>query len=132
MPHLTVEYSANLERDVDLPELLETLHTATAAIEAFPLAGLRTRAERRDHFRIADGYADNSFIHVVLRIGRGRPLDVRQQAGETLFETLTDYLAPISARRPLAISFEMQELDPTLNYKTGNIRDYIAKRGSAS
>ncbi len=130
MPHLTIEYSANLDHALNVPELIETLHTVTAGIEAFPLAGLRTRAARRDHYRIADGHPDNSFIHVTLRIGHGRELDVRKAAGERIFTALTGYLEPLSANLPLAISFEMVELDPVLNFKTGNIRDYMAKRGT--
>ncbi len=130
MPHLTIEYSANLERDLDLPALVEALHTTAVGIEAFPLAGMRTRAERRDIYRIADGHPDNAFVHVVLRIGHGRPLEVRQAAGEQLFSALNDFLAPVSARRALAISFEIQELDPVLNYKAGNIRDHLARRAS--
>ena len=128
MPHLTIEYSANLEHQLDLPQLIETLHDVTAGIEAFPLAGLRTRAERRAHYRIADGHPDNSFIHLQLKIGAGRELAVKEAAGETIFAAFTQYLAPISAQRPLAISFEIVEFDPVLNYKTGNIRDYLATR----
>lgn len=130
MPHLTIEYSANLDHCLDLPALISELHDTTAAIDAFPLAGLRTRAERRDDYKIADGHVDNSFIHVVLRIGHGRTLEVRRAAGETIFAALTQALAPVSAERPLAISFEMQELDPDLNFKTGNIRDYMAARSN--
>ena len=130
MPHLTVEYSANLERDLDLPALLKSLHETTAAIDAFPLAGLRTRAERRDHYYIADGHGDNSFVHAELRIGHGRPLEVREQAGQEIFAALTDFLSPVSANRPLAISFEIRELDEHTSYKTGNIRDYLARRSA--
>lgn len=129
MPHLTIEYSANLEHDLELPALIESLHDTVAAIEIFPLAGLRTRAARREHYRIADGHPDNSFVHVTLRIGHGRPLEVRDEAGKQIFAALTAALAPVSARRPLAISFQIEEADPVLNYKTGNIRDYLAERG---
>ncbi|MEM7468588.1 MAG: 5-carboxymethyl-2-hydroxymuconate Delta-isomerase [Pseudomonadota bacterium] len=128
MPHLTIEYSANVEGDLNLPELIKSLHTTTAAIEAFPLAGLRTRASKRDHYRIADGHPDNSFIHLTLKIGHGRPLEIREAAGEEIFSSLVDYLAPVSAKRPLAISFEIQELAEHTNYKTGNIREHMASR----
>ena len=128
MPHLVIEYSANVEDDIQLTRLIETMHMATAAIEAFPLAGLRTRAAKRDHYRIADGHPDNSFVHVTLKIGHGRPLEVREQAGEQLFAALVDYLKPVSAKRPLAISFEIQELAEHTSYKTGNIREYLAAR----
>ena len=67
MPHLTIEYSANLDGELDLPALIETLHTTAVGIDAFPLAGMRTRAARREHFRVADGHADNAFIHEIGR-----------------------------------------------------------------
>jgi 5-carboxymethyl-2-hydroxymuconate isomerase len=128
MPHLTIEYSANLDGELDLPALIETLHTTAVGIDAFPLAGMRTRAARREHFRVADGHADNAFIHVTLKIGAGRDIVTRKAAGETLFSTLNAFLQPLAERRPVAISFELTELDAETNYKGGNIRDYLAKR----
>ncbi|MGB1884334.1 MAG: 5-carboxymethyl-2-hydroxymuconate Delta-isomerase [Gammaproteobacteria bacterium] len=128
MPHLTIEYSANLDGELDLPALIETLHTTAVGIDAFPLAGMRTRAARREHFRVADGHADNAFIHVTLKIGAGRDIETRKAAGETLFSTLNAFLQPLAERRPVAISFELTELDAETNYKGGNIRDYLAKR----
>ena len=128
MPHLIVEYSANVEQDIEIAKLIEHLHAATAAIDAFPLAGLRTRAAKREHYRIADGHPDNRFIHVTLKIGHGRSLEIRQQAGEEIFSKLVAYLAPLSERIPLAISFEIQELAEHTSYKIGNIRDYLQKR----
>ena len=34
MPHLIIEYSANIEQELKLPELVECLHDRTAEIEA--------------------------------------------------------------------------------------------------
>ena len=48
MPHLIVEYSANLERDVDIPRLVAAVHAAALETGVFPIGGIRTRAERRD------------------------------------------------------------------------------------
>ena len=128
MPHMIIEYSANLDSDLNLSELINTMHETTAAIDAFPLAGLRTRAARREFYRIADGHPDNSFIHATLKIGHGRPLALREQAGQKIFSSLVDYLTPLSEKRPLAISFEIQQLDPVTSFKTGNIRDHMARR----
>lgn len=128
MPHLTVEYTANLDRTLNVPELIDTLHTVAGAIEALPLAGLRTRALRIEHFRFADGHPDNAWVNMVLRIAHGRTQEVKQAAGERLFTALCEYLAPIGDNAPLAISFEIQEMDAVLNYKHGNIRDYMARR----
>ena len=71
MPHLIVEYSANLEPALDIATLVEALHEAALETGVFPIGGMRTRAARRDLYRIADGHADNAFIHVQARIGAG-------------------------------------------------------------
>lgn len=128
MPHQVIEYSANLEPRLRLPDLVAVLHETAASIDAFPLAGLRTRAVRRDAYRIADDHRDNGFVHVVLRIAHGRPLDIQKDAGERIFEALCKHLEPVYAESPLAISFEMQEINPDLRWKRNNLREYLAKR----
>lgn len=128
MPHQIVEYSKNLDAVLDIDGLLDALHRAASEVEAFPLAGLRTRAVARAHYRIADCNPDNAFVHVVLRIADGRTLDVRRAAGEKIFKTLCDFLEPVYAKSPLAISFEMQKIDPEVRWKQNNLRDYLARR----
>ncbi len=128
MPHQTIEYSANLEPELDIDALVTALHETAASIDALPIGGLRTRAVAREHYRIADGHPDNTFINVFLRIAPGRPFDVRKAAGEKLFQALCDYLEEIYSSTPLAISYEIQELDADLRWKKNNIREYLAAR----
>jgi len=128
MPHQTIEYSANLEPELDIGALVKVLHETAAGIDALPIGGLRTRAVAREHYRIADGHPDNTFINVFLRIAPGRPFDVRKAAGEKLFQALCDYLEEIYSSTPLAISYEIQELDADLRWKKNNIREYLAAR----
>lgn len=128
MPHQTIEYSANLEPDLDIDALVKVLHETAAGIDALPIGGLRTRAVAREHYRIADGHPDNTFVNVFLRIAPGRPFDVRKAAGEQLFQVLCDYLETIYSSTPLAISYEIQELDADLRWKKNNIREYLAAR----
>lgn len=128
MPHQIIEYSANLESSVDIDALVTVLHETAAGIDALPIGGLRTRAVAREHYRIADGHPDNAFINVVLRLAPGRPFDVRKAAGEKLYAALCDYLEPVFSSSPLAISYEIQELDADLRWKKNNLRDYLAER----
>jgi len=113
---------------VDIDALVKVLHETAAGIEALPIGGLRTRAVARQHYRIADGHPDNTFINVFLRIAPGRSFDVRKAAGEELFQALCEYLEPIYSSSPLAISYEIQELDADLRWKKSNLRDYLAAR----
>lgn len=128
MPHQIIEYSANLEAQVDIDALVRTLHETAAGIDALPIGGLRTRAVARVHYRIADGHEDNAFINVMLRLAPGRAFEVRKAAGETLFQALCDFLEPAFSSSPLAISYEIQEIDADLRWKKNNLRDYLAKR----
>jgi len=128
MPHQIIEYSANLDADISIDELVAALHETAADIDALPVGGLRTRAVRRDHFKIADGHPDNTFINVTLRVAQGRTLEIRQDAGERLFAALCDFIAPIFDRRPMALSCEIQEISPETRWKQSNIRDYLARR----
>ncbi len=128
MPHLIIEYSANLESDLDVRELVRAMHDTAATIETLPTAGIRTRAARRDNVMIADGHPDNGFINMTLRIAQGRTIDERRAAGEKLFGALNEFVSDVLARRPVALSFEIQEIETSTRWKHGNIRDYLAKR----
>ena len=128
MPHQIIEYSANLQQAVDIDALVKVLHDTAAGIDALPIGGLRTRAVARQHYQVADGHPDNAFINVVLRLAPGRPFDVRKAAGEALFQALCDHLEPTYSSSPLAISYEIQELDADLRWKKNNLRDYLAAR----
>ena len=130
MPHLIVEYSANIEEEIALEVLLDKLHACALATGVFPIGGLRVRAHRVDHYRIADKAADNGFVHVTALIGHGRPLDVQQRAGQELLAALGEHLGPLFSRSPLAISLNIQEMHPVLNFKKNNLHEYVKKRGS--
>ena len=132
MPHIWVEYSANLDAELDIPQTLKTVQDAAIGDgKAFPLAGARTRAVRVDGYLIADGHPDNAFIHVVIKVGHGRTLEERKALADRTFAALKELTAPIMARRPLGLSLQVDEADPVLNLKSSNYREYLAQRSCA-
>ena len=128
MPHLIVEYSANLEADLAPKALAEAVHAAALETGVFPIGGCRTRLARRECFVIGDGHPDNRFIHVQARIGTGRSADVRQQAAEHIFARLKAVTADIFARAPLGLTLEIVEVDPVGSLKHNNLHQIIAAR----
>ena len=128
MPHLIVEYSANLEGDVDMPRLLSAIHAAALETGVFPLGGVRVRAERRDLYAVADQHPDNAFIHVLARIGTGRAPDVRQKAAEHIFAAVKTETAQAFASRPLGLSLEVVEIDPVGSLKHNNLHEAVEAR----
>jgi 5-carboxymethyl-2-hydroxymuconate isomerase len=131
MPHLIVEYSSNLDAAMDIRSLLDAVHAAALETGIFPLGGVRTRAERRDVYKIADGRPEYGFIHVQARIGAGRPPEVRQKAGEHIFACLKDATAPLFALAPVGLTLEFVEMDPVGSFKLNTIHDAIERRGKA-
>lgn len=129
LPHLIVEYSANLEPVMDLDSLLDRLHAAAVESGMFPLGGIRVRAHRADHYRIADCAPENAFVHVTAIVGSGRSLERRERVSQQLFAVICEALEKLSANGPLAISFNMREFDPVLNFKKNNLHEYVARRG---
>ena len=132
MPHFRVEYSRNLEEELDLSDLFDRLTEVAAGTGVFPLAGIRCRALPRDCYRVADGHPDNGFVHIELRVGAGRDVPTLRRAGETVFAALKERMADLFARRPIALSFEIAEIHPNLNFKAGNIREYMKARAQTA
>lgn len=130
MPHLIVEYSTNLAGNFHRPALAKRLADAAVATGAFPLAGIRVRFHPVEDYRIADGHPDNAFLHLMVRMDHGRDRDARKAAGQAIFDALCGFFADVEKRRPLALSMEMAEIDPDLNFKRGNLREYIKARGA--
>lgn len=125
MPHFILEYSSNLSPELDVAALFKTLHRTAVDTGVFPLAGIRFRGRRCDEYLVADGNPANAFVHLELKMGHGRTPEVRRDAGAKLFATLCEFLAPVFARRPLAISFDIGELHPELSYKKNNLHDRL-------
>lgn len=128
MPHLVVEYSANLEDRIAIQELVQKVHEAALATGVFELAAIRTRAERRDVYAIADGHKDNSFVAVWVRIAKGRDEESRKRLGKTIFEVVCNHLEKALDARSLAISLEVQEIDPTAAFRKNGLHSLVKER----
>jgi len=121
MPHLTMEYSANLEANADLTALCGAIHDAIMGTGLFELGAVRVRALRAEHYAVADRVAQNAFLDMVFRIGVGRSEDDRKRTGEAIFAAATAFLAPLFATPHFALSLEIREIDPVLSWKKNAI-----------
>ena len=125
MPHISVDYSANLESELDIPALCDVLRRAAIETGIFPVAGVRVRAFAATHVSIADGDTKHGYIDFAVRLRGGRDLADRQKATESIFAAAQAFVAPLMATRSLALSMEMRNIDPELAPKTGTIADHV-------
>jgi 5-carboxymethyl-2-hydroxymuconate isomerase len=132
MPHVICEYSANLDDEIRIDALLETLHGAMMRTRVAELAGLRTRADRRDHYRVADNDPANGFVNITVRVAKGRDAATRRLVAETVFAAAAKHLEGMFATTPMALSVEVQEIDPEFRIHDSNIRTWMKTRESAA
>lgn len=117
MPHLSVEYSANLDSRTDIGQFCDRLLQAVLETGLFEVGAVRVRAVRCEHYAIADKKDDNAFADLNFRIGVGRTLEEKKRAGEAIFAAAQEALAPLLKTPHFALSLEIREIDPELSWK---------------
>lgn len=127
MPHLNIEYSANLQDALDIQALVDRIHETALETGVFPLGGVRTRAELRSYYRIANGDPRAGYIHMMVRIGSGREFETRRAAGDKIFKALCDFTQDLFDARPLALSFELHEIPSDMAWRKNNLHDLLKK-----
>ncbi|MEI2383682.1 5-carboxymethyl-2-hydroxymuconate Delta-isomerase [Breoghania sp. JC706] len=116
MPHFTMEYSANLDRRVDMGELCEEVRKTMLATGAFEAGAVRVRAVRCEAYAIADAMEENAFIDMVLRMAP-RPDEVQKAVGEQIFAAAEAFLAPLFNTPHFALSLEIREIGRPLSWR---------------
>ena len=133
MPHLKVEYSANLDASGHINTLCRELAQCLDAIQdgtrkVYPTGGIRVRALRCEYYCIADGTLDAAFVHANLKIAQGRSEAVRRATGDALLEVLKTHFADVFAQQGLALSVEINEFNELGTWKHNNLHAYLKAR----
>ena len=126
MPHLTLEYNANLADHASIGQLCNApAHSLDTQREnerrVYPLGGIRVRALRCEQYCIADGRADAAFLHANLKIGAGRSEAVKKATGDALFALIKQHFAAEFEQHGLALSLEINEFSEAGTWKHNNL-----------
>jgi len=126
VPHLTLEYSANLANDESIATLCRLLAQCLDAQRengerVYPTGGIRVRALRCEQFCMADGRADAAFLHANLKIGAGRSERAKKSTGDALFDVIKQHFAEIFEKQGLALSLEINEFSEAGTWKHNNL-----------
>ena len=128
MPHMIIEYSANLAGRVDIQAAADTAHRAILASGLFELGAVRVRAYQSDACAIADRHPDNGFVHLCLRIGAGRSAEEKRVAGDVIYAAMLDQFETLLSSPHFALSFEICEIDAALSWKTNAMHDRLRSK----
>lgn len=119
MPQLTLEYSNNL--DFDVQAVLAQLHAALVATGAVRPNAIKSRAVCHSQYRIGNGNPDYAFAHVLLWIKGGRPVDVQQQMARGMFDALKETLGARWETGYLSLSVDIHEFSEGVTISEHNI-----------
>ena len=133
MPHLVIQYSPELETEIDMKALCRGLADTLTSVrdqagaQPFPTAGTRVFAYPAAHRAVADRQHDCAFVHFNLRVARGRSEAVKQAAGEALAATIRSHFAPVLARRNVGLTLQIDEGAEVFDAKLGNLHALYTK-----
>jgi 5-carboxymethyl-2-hydroxymuconate isomerase len=89
MPHLILEYSANVADRADLQAVFASLHAALSSL-GIALDDCKSRAYRCESYRVGTGAPDRAFVHLTLALLDSRPAETHRAAGERALQILRD------------------------------------------
>ncbi len=126
MPHFVIEYSANLEPDIDLRAIVDAVHESAVESGLFKIGGIRVRTLKHEIYKIADGNPEHAFLHVRANILEGRAAEDREKLGNRALAAVDALLAKAHARRGIALSVEVSEIDHNMSFKKNSLHAQLA------
>ena len=112
MPHITVEYTNNIQNEVNISELLQGINDSLIShTDLFSAKGIRSRAIKLTDYKVGNGLSNDAFIHVTLKISTGRTEAAKERVLEHLFNALESHIKEARTKNDIALSLEVSELD---------------------
>ncbi len=116
MPQLILEYSANIEQNIDFQELLSQLHHVLSETAGVSIGNCKSRAVKREDYCVGDGDEMNAFVHVDVGLFP-RDLEVKQAIGQQMLKVLENAYAPSMQDHNLQITVWVRDIQPEFYFK---------------
>ena len=130
MPHLILEYSENLEGELDIAAMVRTVHAAGCTCPTVATAALKTRAIGYRHQLCADGDPAYRFVALTMRLLSGRGPAQKQEIGDILYGALQQATAGVDRSAGFALSLELADMDGATYRKENNFEAVWAARAA--
>jgi 5-carboxymethyl-2-hydroxymuconate isomerase len=124
MPHLSIQFSDNLE--ADMQALCDKMKKVLVDSGLFPLGGIRVRAVPCTQYVVADALPENGFADLILRIGAGRSSEEKQATGKALMAEAEKHFTSQLQIPHFALSLEIIEISSEFSWKTNSIHSRLS------
>jgi len=107
MPHIHLDAPHEALARVDVSRVLVDLVGALSAAETVSPAAVKAYVSRRDEFVVGEGHR-RLFVHCMVSLLEGRPLELRQKIGRDIRAVLLNYWD----NSDIACTVEIREMNP--------------------
>jgi 5-carboxymethyl-2-hydroxymuconate isomerase len=122
MPHIILEYSANLHELPSFNALFADIHQVLNREGGIKLENCKSRARIANDYYIADGHPKHAFIHLSIEFVKGRTREIKQAIGQECLKLVKDYYqAQISDHLQITVLIDDIELDFYFKHPEGSL-----------
>jgi 5-carboxymethyl-2-hydroxymuconate isomerase len=115
MPHLCLEYSANVVDEVEHIALFKELHEIMAL--ASDVQAIKSRAVKQELFFIGDGSEERAFIHLSVCLLAGRSVELKSELSRKLHASLKGLFPKTRAKCRCDFTVSIEDMDPAVYTK---------------
>lgn len=130
MPHVLLEYSDNLEFDVQ--EFFRELFDSLVETGNINMKGLRGRATKLTEYRLADGKPEYKMAHVTMIIRVGRSDEVKAEFAQRIMAQLEKTFAHHLENGYIGLSNDMKEMEFDIALRKSSITPEVVAMESLS
>lgn len=116
MPHIILEYSKNIDHDLNVNPFFDKLHQILEAELPTQLSSCKSRCVINDIFYVGNGHQNNAYAHLTIKILPGRSDKNKEQLGKIIIKSMDDFFKKYNSRLNLQLSVEILDL-PQHYYK---------------
>lgn len=117
MPHLTLQYTENINQDIDFPDLFSKLHGILVDPGGIKIDNCKSRAIRLENYYIGRGEISNAFVHLDVQFLEGRSILLKKEIGNQMLDALKKYYKLSIAEFNLQITIEIRDIQREVYYK---------------
>ena len=110
MPHITLEYTANLSENPPTRELLLSLHHLLQAMAGIRIENCKSRWRKVEDWVVDLGEENLAFVHLDLRFLEGRTEEIQRAVGQGALDALKAHFHPGPEGVDLQITVEVGEI----------------------
>ena len=117
MPHITLEYTANLSENPPTRELLLSLHHLLQAMAGIRIENCKGRWRKVEDWVVGSGEENLAFVHLDLRFLEGRTVEIQRAVGQGALDVLKAHFHPGPEGVDLQITVEVGEIRKETYFK---------------